>query len=67
MKTYRNNENLYRPVTELPANAMTVNEYCKQRGCTNPYIYQLVRTNKATDFEIVIFKGINFVIPLTNI
>lgn len=65
MKTYRNLENKYKTVNSLPENAMTVKDYCKERGCTNPYIYQLVRTNKA-NFEIVIFKGINFVIPLTN-
>ena len=63
-QTYRANKDIYRTVDELPVNAKTVGQYCKDRGCTNPYIYQLVRTQKA-DFEIVIFKGINFVIPLT--
>lgn len=64
-QTYRANKSLYRNVEQLPKDAMTVGQYCKDRGCTNPYIYQLVRTQKA-NFEIVIFKGINFVIPLTN-
>ncbi len=65
MKTYRAQKNRYKTVDSLPYSAMTVSEYCKQRGCTNPYIYELYRNNKA-DFDIVIFKGINFVIPLTN-
>lgn len=65
MNTYRANKNKYRTVEDLPATAKTVSEYCKDRGCTNPYIYQLIRENKA-DFEIVIFKGFNFIIPLTN-
>lgn len=65
MQTYRNLESKYRTVETLPATAMTVKDYCLQRGCTNPYIYQLVRENKA-DFEIVLFKGINFIIPLTK-
>ena len=65
MRTYRNLESKYRIVNSLPVEAMTVKDYCLQRGCTNPYIYQLIKDNKA-DFEIVLFKGINFVIPLTK-
>jgi len=64
-RTYRAGYNRYRIVPELPASAMTVAAYCEERGCTNPYIYELFRKHKA-DFEIVIFQGINFVIPLTN-
>lgn len=64
-KTYRAGYARYRNVTILPTTAMTVAEYCTQRGCTNPYIYELFRKQKA-DFEIVIFKGINFIIPLTK-
>ena len=62
MKTYRNNIDKYKEVDKLPSGAMTVSEYCKQRGCTNPYIYALYKKNKA-NFKIVVFKGINFVIP----
>lgn len=64
-RTYRAMRDQYKNVDTLPDTAMTVSDYCKQRGCTNPYIYQLYKTHKA-DFDIVIFKGINFIIPLTN-
>lgn len=60
--TYRAGKQRYKVVSSLPKSAMTVSEYCKQRGCTNPYIYALYKRNKA-NFEIVIFKGINFIIP----
>lgn len=60
-KTYRAGYNRYEVVNVLPPGAMTVAEYCEQRGCTNPYIYELLRSGKA-DFQIVIFKGINFVV-----
>jgi hypothetical protein len=63
-KTYRAGYSRYKTVKILPAEAMTISEYCEKRGCTNPYIYELYRRKKA-DFDIVIFKGINFVIPLT--
>ncbi len=61
-KTYRAGYSRYKVVEQLPDNAMTVSDYCIERGCTNPYIYELFRNNKA-NFEIVIFKGINFIIP----
>lgn len=54
----------YKEVSKLPDNALTVAQYAKDRECTTPYIYELVRKQK-NDFEIVIFKGINFIIPLT--
>ena len=62
MKTYKALEATYRIVDKLPVKAMTVADYCTHRGCTNPYIYHLWKAGKA-NFEIVIFKGINFVIP----
>lgn len=65
-KTYRAQGNNYRVIDELPADAMTIREYCEKRECTNPYIYQLARDGKA-NFEIVIFKGINFVINVKEI
>lgn len=52
----------YREVKKLPDNALTVSQYAKERGCTTPYIYELVKKGKA-EFELVTFKGINFIIP----
>lgn len=51
----------YREVDHLPATAKTVAEYAAERECNTTYIYELIRKKKA-DFEIVIFKGINFII-----
>lgn len=48
-------------MTELPTDALRVSEYAAKRECNTSYLYELIRTHKA-DFEIVIFKGINFVI-----
>jgi hypothetical protein len=63
----KNRKYEYRPVTELPDNAMTVAQYASEvKDCNTSYIYELIRKAKNTDFEIVIFKGINFVVPLTN-
>jgi len=62
MKTYKALEHTYRTVDELPVDAMTMKEYCEQRGCTNPYIYQLWKAGKADGFEIILYKGINFII-----
>ena len=53
--------NTYDEVLELPADALRVSEYAAIRGCNTSYIYELIRFHKA-DFEIVVFKGINFVI-----
>lgn len=63
----KNRKYSYNEVTDLPANAMTVAQYASQiKDCNTSYIYELVRNQKNNDFQIVIFKGINFVIPLTN-
>jgi hypothetical protein len=45
---------------------MRVSEYAAQRNCNTSYIYELIRTGKNADFEIVIYKGINFVIISKN-
>lgn len=58
----RKNKNRYEPVTQLPAAALKVSEYARQRGCTTAYVYELIRNNK-NDFKIVEFQGINFIIP----
>ncbi len=63
--TYRAKGHTYRTVEVLDPDAMTVADYAREKGCTNSYIYHLI-TRKKADFEIVIFKGINFVIPLTK-
>jgi hypothetical protein len=62
MKTYKALQETYRIVDTLPDNAMKVADYCRERGCTNPYIYHLWKAGKA-NFEIVLYKGINFIIP----
>lgn len=55
----------YEVVQELPETALTVAQYAKQwngTGCNTSYIYELVKNGKNT-FQIVEFKGINFIIP----
>lgn len=58
-KTRQNN---YRIVEKLPKDALRVSEYAAQRECNTSYIYELIRKGKNTDFEIVVYKGINFVL-----
>lgn len=53
----------HKEVNKLPENAMLVSDFCKERGFTTSYVYKLIRLNKNSDFDIVIFKGINFIIP----
>ncbi len=55
-------KNTYKEVVKLPADAMRVSEYAAQRNCNTSYIYELIRKGKNTDFQIVVYKGINFVI-----
>lgn len=54
--------NTYEVVDKLPARAMRVSEYAAQRNCNTSYIYELIKKGKNADFEIVIYKGINFVL-----
>lgn len=65
----KNRKYKYRSVNELPDAALTVAQYAKEiKDCNTSYIYELVRKSKegkSIDFEIVVFKGINFVISLT--
>ena len=58
-KTRQNN---YRIVDELPSDAQRVSDYAAQWPCNTSYIYELVRKEKNSSFEIVVYKGINFVI-----
>ena len=69
MRTKNSRHNRYRTVDYLPDNALRVSEYAEQRQCNTSYIYELVRKSlegKSIDFEIVVYKGINFVVPLTD-
>lgn len=54
--------NTYPIVDELPPDALRVSEYAAQRECNTSYIYELIRKGKNIDFEIVVYKGINFVL-----
>jgi hypothetical protein len=60
MKNTRRNK--YEVVNDLPTDAMRVSEYAIVRDCNTSYIYELIRTGKNTDFKIVVYKGINFVL-----
>jgi hypothetical protein len=67
MKNTRHNK--YRIVDDLPHDAMRVSEYAAQWekangtiGCNTSYIYELVANSKNAKFEIVVYKGINFVL-----
>jgi hypothetical protein len=55
-------KNTYDIVTELPSDALRVSEYAARLDCNTSYIYELIREKKNTDFHIVVYKGINFVI-----
>lgn len=56
------NKGKYREVIRLPDNAMTVNEYAASKNFSHQYVYKLLREGKNT-FEMVTFKGYNFIIP----
>lgn len=53
----------YRTVKSLPDDAVKVSQYAKGQGCGVPNIYKVFREAKKKTFEIVNFKGINFIIP----
>lgn len=65
--------NTYREVQKLPASAMTVPTFAAQMEYANPgVVYNNWRRSRGPtegrnqikiNFEIVVFKGINFVIP----
>ncbi len=61
----KNKKGKYRKVEELPEIALRVSEYAKQWPCNTSYIYKLVKYKKNTSFEMVDFKGINFIIPIS--
>lgn len=60
----KKNTGKYKEVNRLPANALTVADYAKDKGFTTNYIYNLIRLNKHLDrFDIVVFQSFNFIIP----
>lgn len=60
----RVNDNRYRTVKKLPDNAIKVSDYAKSIGLRDhSLIYHRLRRNVAVNYEIVVFQGINFVIP----
>jgi hypothetical protein len=63
-----NRINKYRELDKLPAEAITVNQYAKQRNCNTSYIYKLWAEHrdkgKTIPFEIVKIRDINFVLPV---
>lgn len=54
--------NTYRTVDKLRTDALRVSEYAALRNCNTSYIYELIKKGKNVDFEIVVYKGINFVL-----
>lgn len=58
----KRNTGKYDTVDTLPANAISVPQYAKNKGFTPQYVYNKI-ANKKADFKIVIFQGYNFVIP----
>lgn len=59
-------KNKYPVVDRLPVSAMTISDFADKEKSTIPYIYKLQSKGKLEEVKnvkIVIFKGINFVIP----
>ena len=52
----------YITVNKLPINAIKVSDYAKQINCSHSLLYHRI-TRKKADFRIVVFQGINFIIP----
>lgn len=61
----KRNEGKYEEVQKLPTSAMTISEYSRTNNISQSYVYKKVERGTA-DYKIVIFKTMNFVIPLTN-
>jgi len=59
----KNNVDKYPNVDKLPVNALTVDSYCKQMNYTTANLYKKVKNKKNIEFEVVVFQGINFIIP----
>jgi hypothetical protein len=61
----KRNNGKYKEVKQLPDGAMTVSEYAANNEISQSYVYKKIERNKA-NYEVVIFKTMNFVIPLTK-
>ena len=61
----KKNNGKYKEVPKLPAEAMTVSEYATINNMSQSNVYKKIERNTA-NYQIVIFKTMNFVIPLTN-
>jgi hypothetical protein len=61
----KRNEGKYRLVEQLPDNAMTVTEYATCNNISQSNVYKKIE-RKTANYEIVIFKTMNFIIPLTK-
>jgi hypothetical protein len=73
-------KNNYRKVETLPNEAILVDEYAKKKDISTSYIYNTWKRNVTPEqekeegnpqeamnkivFEIVLFKGMNFVLPI---
>jgi hypothetical protein len=61
----KRNKGKYKEVDYLPTSAMTVTEFAAKRRISQSYVYKMIERNTA-DYQIVIFKTMNFIVPLTN-
>ena len=53
----------YTKVNKLPATALTVSKFAKSKNWKDhSLVYHNIKRGKA-DYKIVVFQGINFVIP----
>lgn len=58
----KQNQHKYREVSKLPATAKTVKTFAEDTGITTAYVYKQVKEGK-NKFEMVVFQGVNFIIP----
>ncbi len=55
-------KNQYTAVDRLPDDAVTVREYCNQRGWNNVQnFYNYLREGKLPEIQVIMFCGMNFV------
>lgn len=58
----------YPIVSDLPPGAITVREYCNQRGWPNVQnFYNYLREGKLTDIQVIMYCGMNFVTAVGTI
>ena len=61
----KRNNGKYKEVKQLPTGAMTITEYADNNNMSQSNVYKKIE-RKTANYQIVIFKTMNFVIPLTN-